>query len=506
VRTKHPSSYVLETRAESTVTIVDRIQRRETIINVLPDDVLLQIFEWCRVDCNPPWSPFDPALDLHRLIHICRRWRQVIFSSPPCLAVYLLCTYRKPASKNLGFWPAFPIVIDYINYPGYNGKTLSPNDEDNVIAALKNPDRVRSLKLPVTGLLLGKVASMTQEKFPMLTQLWLSSKDEDVSVLPSAFLGGSAACLQEIHLEGIPFPTLPTFLSSATNLVVLYLHRIPYTGYISPEVMVANLATLTRLGDLSIEFESSASPPDQSDTRGEATLLTRVVLPALTSFEFRGASDYLENLVAQIDAPRLASTKISYFDQLVFQVPHLFRFAAQAQVLEPAHFKYAQVNFRGSHVYIGLHSEQLESGRSHFALRILCQRLDWQVPRLAEVLSQSSPLLSNVVHLSIGAYDLQSSWQDEMDHMAWLELLRQFTAVKALRVSAQLAGNVADSLKDATVEMVPEIMPVLRLLFLEDESARRVGDFIITRQRFGLPVTLANSPQEFLRKRESQLL
>ena len=497
---------MLETHAGSTITILDRIHQHETFINVLPDDVLLQIFEWCRVGCNPLWSPFNPALDMHRLIHICRRWRHLIFSSPHCLSVYLLCTYRTPASKNLGFWPAFPIVIDYTNYPDYNGKNLSPNDEDNVIAALKKPDRVRSLRLPVTSLLLGKVASMTQDKFPILTQLWLSSNDEDVSVLPGEILGGTAACMQEIHLEGIPFPSLPTFLSSTTNLVVLYLHRIPYTGYISPEVMAASLAMLTRLGDLSIEFQSSTFSRDQSGTRGEATLLTRVVLSALTSFEFQGASDYLENLVAHVDAPRLASIKITYFDQLVFQVPQLFRFAGQTQVLEPAHFKYAQVNFRGSHVYIGLHSEQSESGRSHFALRILCQRLDWQVSRLAEVLSQSSPLLTNVDHLSIGAYDLQSSSQDDMDNIAWLELLRQFIAVKALRVSAQVAGHVADALKDVTVDMVPGIMPVLRLLFLEDESARRVGDFILTRQRFGLPVTLANSPPEFLRKRESQLL
>jgi len=340
----------------------------------------------------------------------------------------------------------------------------------------------------------------------MLTQLWLSSKDEGVLVLPSAFLGGSAPCLQEIHLEGISFPALPTFLSSATYLVVLHLHRIPYAGYISPEVMVANLATLTRLGDLSIEFQSSTSTPDQSGTRGQATPLTRAVLPALTSFEFRGTSDYLENLVAQIDAPRLTSIKITYFDQPLLQVPQLFRFAEQTQVLEPARFKYAQANFRGTHVYIGLHSEQAESGRSHFSLRILCQRLDWQVLRLAEVLSQCSPLLSNVDQVSIGTYDLQSSWQGDMGHHAWLELLRQFTAVKALRVSAHLAGHVADALKDVTVEMVPEIMPVLRLLFLEDEPARRVGDFVLRRQHFGLPVTVANSPHEFLRKREYQLL
>lgn len=428
-----------------------------------------------------------------------------MFSSPRRLDLYLLCTCGTPVRRNLGLWPAFPILIDYVNYPNYSSKIFSPNDEDNIISALEHPDRVRCLKLPVTGLLLGKVAAVAQEPLPILTQLWLSSNDENMSVLPGTFLGRFAPCLQEIHLEGIPFPTLPALLLSATDLVVLYLHRIPHSGYIPPEAMVASLAALTRLSDLSLEFQSSTSRPNQAGRRRRAAPLTRAVFPALTSFEFRGASEYLEDLVAQIDAPRLTSIRIAYFNQLVFQVPQLFRFVGQTQVLELARFKHAQVNFRGSHVYISLYSEQVESRRSHLALRISSQGLDWQVSQLAEVLSQSSTVLSDVGHLSIGAYDLQSSWRDDMDHNEWLELFRQFTAVETLRVSARLAGHVGDALKDVAIDIVPEVLPALRLLCLEDEPLGRLQKFINTRQLSDLPVTIANAPEEFLSRRGSHL-
>lgn len=147
----------------------------------------------------------------------------------------------------------------------------------------------------------------------------------------------------------------------------------------------------------------------------------------------------------------------------------------------------------------------MESRRSHLALRISSQGLDWQVSQLTEVLSQSSAVLSDVGHLSIGAYDLQPSWQDHIDQSEWLELFRQFPAVETLRVSAQLAGHVGDALKDVTIDIVPEFLPALRLLCLEDEPLKRVEEFVNTRQLSGLSVTIANAPEEFLRKRGSHL-
>jgi hypothetical protein len=229
----------------------------------------------------------------------------------------------------------------------------------------------------------------------------------------------------------------------------------------------------------------------------------RAVLPALTSFEFRGASEYLEDLVAQIDAPRLTTFSIWFFNQLIFQVPQLFRFVSWTQILEKARRMDAEVFFNESLVYVNLYHGPVESGQIPLDLQISCQGLDWQVSQLAAVLSHCSAILSNVGHLSINAYDLQPSLRNDLDHIEWLELFHQFTAVESLEVSAQLAGLVADVL-DVTVEMAPELLPTLQLLCLEDLSVGRVEKFITARQVSGHPVTIANSLYDFLVQRESR--
>ncbi|KAI9439369.1 hypothetical protein BJY52DRAFT_1195761 [Lactarius psammicola] len=119
--------------------------------------------------------------------------------------------------------------------------------------------------------------------------------------------------------------------------------------------------------------------------------------------------------------------------------------------------------------------------------------------------SQAFAAFSDMGCLSVGVYDLQPGWRDDMDHGEWLELLRQFTAVEMLWVSAPLTGLVADTLKDVTAGMVAELLPALHFLCLEDEPLRRVGKLIIAHQSPGFPVTIANGPKEFLNIRRSHL-
>ena len=461
---------------------------RATAIDNLPDDVLLQIFDFCLVGydplllCSPP-----PVRQWQRLIHICRRWRLIVFSSPRRLDLYLICKPGTPVRNDLDLWPAVPIIVDYFNY-SLPIRNISPDDDDNIVAALEHPDRVRCLKLPVTNSQLGKVATVAQEPFPTLTQLRLevSSKYGSVSVLPSAFLGGSAPRLREMLLEGIPFPTLPTFLSSASDLVNLTLHRIPHTGYISPEVMVASLAASTRLNSLSIGFQSSTSRPDQSASiRRRAAPPMRVVFLALTNFEFLGASEYSEDLVARIDAPRLAFIQIKYFNQLAYQVPQLFRFIGRTQIIEQA--MDAVVDPTTSYISLCLYSGPAEHRRLSLYLHISCRGLDLQVSHLAEVLSQSYAVLLTVDHLYILERDLPPRWQGEMDDIEWLALFRQFTALETLAVSGRQIGHVTHALNNVTIETVPEILPALRLLFLANEQAGYVEKFITARQLAGLP-------------------
>ena len=91
--------------------------------------------------------------------------------------------------------------------------------------------------------------------------------------------------------------------------------------------MATGLTALTRLETLHIGF----APPEQSRRRSDPPM--RVALSVLTNFEFEGRTKYLEDFVAQIDAPRLirVCTGLSWVDFIT--VPQLSLFVGRAENL-----------------------------------------------------------------------------------------------------------------------------------------------------------------------------
>ncbi|KAH9172849.1 hypothetical protein EDB89DRAFT_1905747 [Lactarius sanguifluus] len=418
--------------------------RPSTMINMLPDDVLLEIFDLCQ-ERYSVLDAMDHVWGWHFLGRVCRRWRQIIFESPHRLNLRIFCTYGTPVRKNLGIWPALPIVMDYADYNYLVG--VPPNDEDNVVAALEHPDRVSYLALGITGSQLDKMAAMMQEPFSVLKGLYIRSDDEDALVLPAKFLGGSAPRLQSIILDGILLSASPTLLLSATDLVWLHLFNLPPTCYIAPKAMAACLAVLPRLESIVIEFQSATPRPD----RISLPPATRMVLPALTFFRFVGASEYLEDLVAQIDSPQLDRIKIDYFDQFFdFQVTQLSKFIDRS------------------------------------------------------VLSYDSVTFSNVVRLELTVFGTTHSEQLEgTDDVAWLHLFHQFSIVQTLHVSRELAGHIALVLEHITGELAADVFPSLDSIYLACQPASSIRNFIAARQLFDRPITVVNTKMEFDERLES---
>ena len=212
----------------------DKSYRHVTAVDMLSDDILLEMFGFIL-------SPPDFQWKWRRLLHVCRRWRQIIFSSPLHLDLQLLCTFGTPVRKCLGYWPAFPLVIDYSRSRNKSfDRGIALRDMDDIFAALEQCDRVRHINLSVSSSLMAYLFAVMEEPFPALTHLLLSCTDpdkvrvlededenEDGLVIPSKFLGGSATRLHEISLFNIPFPTIPAILSSASGLVKLQLQNVP---------------------------------------------------------------------------------------------------------------------------------------------------------------------------------------------------------------------------------------------------------------------------------------
>jgi hypothetical protein len=284
----------------------------------------------------------------------------------------------------------------------------------------------------VTSSLLEKMTTETRNPFPALTHLSLSSKDENVPALPDGFLGGSAPALRVFHLEGIPFPAFPALLLSAYHLVDLRLLKIPPEGsHLHQRRWQRVWQRCTGLRTLLIGFKS----PTHSRETSCQYHIWRTCLPSLATFGFHGVAEYLEDLVAQIDTPQLGYFRISYFNQLDFTVHKLSTFIGRTPNLYSARFKRARIVLGSNNVYVSLYDEREELlNESHFSLQISSRGLDWQVSHVAQILSQSGALISNVEDLAIEVRDsdMPPGGNDFMDDTQWLELLRLFAAVETL--------------------------------------------------------------------------
>jgi hypothetical protein len=149
--------------------------------NDVPDDVLLAIFDFYLF-----------RKSLHRreveawqvLVHVCGRWRCVVFGSPRRLNLQLVCTSGTPVRERLDIWPALPLTVE---------GTISSTSMENIIniVALKHRDRVCRIDLRglTRGLEWDQVLAAMQVPFPALTDLLLhGDEDKAAPVIPDTFL------------------------------------------------------------------------------------------------------------------------------------------------------------------------------------------------------------------------------------------------------------------------------------------------------------------------------
>ncbi|KAH9971233.1 hypothetical protein BGW80DRAFT_1561745 [Lactifluus volemus] len=229
-------------------------------IGSLPDDVLLVIFAFYQVVIDQDKDEFP--WNWEKLVHVCQRWRYLIFESPIHLNLQLFCTTLTPVRKLLDVWPPFPLVI--LDYNKYGWSELDEFDEaalDNTAAALEHRDRVHRISISYPSNSLRKrILTAMQEPFPALRSLsfrlheGLSGRGDH---LPATFLNGSAPCLQHLAFLSVSFPLLPRLLSSTSDLTSLHLNDIPNSGYIPPEEMATSLSALPKLKSLIISFRLS---------------------------------------------------------------------------------------------------------------------------------------------------------------------------------------------------------------------------------------------------------
>jgi hypothetical protein len=433
-------------------------------MDVLPDDVLHEIF-YFYIRGKPEIEAWQS------LVHVCRRWRSLVFQSPRRLNLRVVC---KPDTPDV--WPALPLV-----FSGNMDLT------DDIVAAHSN--RVCEVDLwDLAAWRLEKVIAAMQVPFPELTGLWLHSFSERLPVIPDSFLGGSAPRLRYFSLSGIPFPGLPKLLLSANHLVSLWLSNIPHSGYISPEAMIALLSVLTDLETLSLQFQSPQSRPD-SESRSLPPP-KRSILPALDQFYFDGVTEYLEDLVTFIDAPQLKTLNIAFFSQVDFDSPGLAQFINRTpslRALDEAH-----VQFYDSSATVKLRYRTSKSGSYDLLIHISCREPEQQLSSIEQVCNPST-----VEELYIEHQYSQLVWRnDTIENSLWLDLLLPFTAVKNLYLSEEFAPGVVAALQELVGSRITEVLPSLQNIFVEglDLSGplqENIGQFVAARQLSGHPIAIS---------------
>jgi hypothetical protein len=437
---------------------------------MLYDDILLNIFRHC-LDATPQFWP--------TLGFVCQRWRQIILSSPLGLNLRLHCTHGTPVLKALACWPALPIVVRYGGAKDLDPP--APADDDNIIAALKESDRVSYISLTITRSLVEKLSAITEPIWD-LEELTLLSRDSVQPALPSTFRWGHR--LRTLESTGVAFPSFPQLLLPSQGLVDLHVHEIPRTGYFSPVAFANALSGMVNLRSLSLDFLSLPSrrsylglPPPSG---------ARIVLPALTYLKYQGTSRYLDHFVARIDAPRLGDTNVTFCYQPTMDASQLGRFIERTEI--QTLLVRAEVETSSKAIFVSFMDS---TTCTPLRVQISCKRSDWQLCCMAQVCNQFSPFLCRVENLGVKTIE-SSTGQDDADGEQCLGLILAFGGAKNIHMAAsgKLVTSILRALPQANGSNAA-VLPALHRLRVEDPLAMNMPlweAFQLSRHLSGHPI------------------
>ena len=460
---------------------------------MLDDDSLLQIFSQYQLQHEENWNL---RLMWRKPAHVCRRWRLLIYNSWSHLDMWLILRNHSLSIDTLSHLPRLPLVIDCSDKTG----TITRKDEDNVHVGLQRHGRVLRATLRAPPSSLRMWLKPMNKLFPRLEDLSLFSTtiEEAYLMLPETL---QAPNLRHLALHGIALPIGLPLLSSAIALSTLSLTHIGASCSFPPWHLVSQLRGLPHLEELSIGF---ATPLPLPSAEGEIihAPIPPVILPALKRLTFRGVGVYLDNLVAQINAPLLERLSLTLFFQPVFTLVDLTEFIHRT---EGFRCLVARVNFNKDGVSMDAdHSESQGVGK--LSLRVNCVPLDWQIDSATQVCGALGNVLSVVEDLTLDLEmdGMPSDWENTIDDNVdklgvsqWHELLRQFLGVKKLHIGSSLTLELSEALGSVVGESVLELLPELEELevHLEADRARKAfSEFVENRQSVGHPVCLLAAP------------
>jgi hypothetical protein len=451
-------------------------------INNIPDELLVEIIDFYRqgnADRYQWWSKW------FKLIHVCKRWRTVMFASSSRLD---LCFVLKPRTRKGGniktilsrHFPPLPIDI---NYDYQISKAMS-----RILAALKHPGRIRGINLIGTGADLQKVFRATRCPFPALESLTLCATDNKQLEIPVTFLKGSDLHLRSLRLHGVYLPSISRFLLAAPALTDLSLRFDTVGPPSAMSFLLTHFQGMPCLRHLNLKIRLHNNDLAQPTEPKEKFLLSK-----LTSFHYHGHSAYLNTLVTGFKAPSLREVNVQLSDSTMHPILHISRL----------------IEDTGEHH----HAVQVVLERYYFRLLLLplsekvgdhrSPRFTLCTHRFPESIMQTSSAfsakLATTEKLFVSHSDINGMSEEDIP---WRRFLLQFPSVKTLRLEMKDFRNLriprfASVLHEDHEEPNHALLPALEEIELcldsywSSEPAPELEafqPFVSARQQAGIPV------------------
>jgi hypothetical protein len=417
-----------------------------TTISTLPNELLIEIFDWCRLHDEYGWNY---RRQWYNPLQVCRKWRYIMLESKSRLGLRFLCNPTNPITTIPSHLTPIPLVLSFDRR--YNHRE-PPVSQKELLPALRDRDRVCAISVSHRCPEALKLCSALKGAFPMLETLSLCGVRK-VRVLPDNFV---APRIRALHLRRIVITRRSLLLANATNLSSLCLDLIPESGYLPPEYLVEHLAGMLCLENLSLT--SPAFPPFPERVRElPHSQITRVVLPRLSRLIYVGTNLYLENLLSRISTPFLQDFRFDASDNETPDIPRLSAFLLTIQNLN---LRAIVVSFYPNFAIIQYHPKWPSAAPPYLGFFIKYSQ-DHAVTRVAQICSAVVPALFSVLEsleIEFRCF-IHSEFFAQRDH--WHAFLRLFGGVKTLKVGMNFAAVLSDVLDSNHGGVIEELLPVL---------------------------------------------
>ena len=400
-------------------------------INQLPDEVLLEIFDSYRQDINSYDYQWGEKHVWINLVHVCRKWRAVVFASYVRLDLGVLVGPKKPGHIKTILSGPLPISINY----QYNRESVTGSALWRMCATLKRHDRVRKITFQGMRANFDKFFKLTNRAFPVLDTLSLHFCGPYEPKIPDTFLRGpdlSDLHLRHLELTGVSLPSISRFLSSATALTDLVLHLDDSLRSSSSETalldLLACLKGMSYLRSLQLAFLSGPlDTPSQPSSPKDIVTLSKLTCFRYTDHDI----SFFDALVAGLSAPSLRDVEVQYCAGMwPPMVVHLPRFIDEIE----EHYHVVHVVFKAWLFHLSLLSQSgcISHCKPGFKFGTISLLPPESIMRMSGVLSTR---LSTVEELHV-SFDKASTdvWEDLIPwRRSWRKFLQQFPSVKVLR-------------------------------------------------------------------------